>query len=173
MVSLVDVKMEGVKPQGEYQELGIGKYLIRIEDTEKKAVKDRFDEQGAPLPGNGKNFYLQIAQRVYGGERDGHVEFERLNLWNDNETAVNIAKSTLKSIQLALGVESADSSDFHNKWAVLEIKKNARGNLTKHYEKAPDSIIPKDVPAATPAQQPASVAAAAAPSAVPSWATKK
>lgn len=149
----LDINMEGVKPQGEYQELPVGQYLVRIEETEKKATKDRFDESGAPSPDNGKNFYLQVSLKVYGGPNEGHVEFDRLNLWNSNQIAVNIAKSQLKSIFLATGVESSDSTALHGRWMILEVKENRNKQLGKHYSPAPASMIPTDVPAIT-AQQP-------------------
>lgn len=156
----LDINMDGVKPQGEYQELPAGTYLVRIEETEKKPTKDRFDEHGNPAPSNGKNFYLQVSLKVYGGPNDGHVEFDRLNLWNDNSIAVNMAKSQLKSIFLATGVESNDSVMLHGKWMVMEVKEQRNKQLGKHYSQAPANIIPTDVPGVTATQQPVQTAQA-------------
>lgn len=119
MTDLSDISMEGVKPQSESSDLPVGNYLIRIEDTEKKETKEKFGEDGQKLP---PNHYLQIAAKVYSAEAEGHVEFIRLNLWNTNEQAVNIAKSEFKSIQDATGVASANSDDYHGKWLHLEVK---------------------------------------------------
>lgn len=186
----LDVDMTGVKPAGEYQELPIGKYLVRVDETEKKGTKDRFDESGAPSPDNGKNFYLQIALSVHGGPNDGHIEFDRLNLWNSNSIAVNMAKAQLKSIFLATGVETSDSTALHGRWMVMEVKAQRNGQLGKYYEAAPASMIPKEAVGYTaeqleamkkPSHATAGVAqqasapapAAAADSALPSWAQKK
>lgn len=184
MTDLSDVNMEGVRPMSDIQELPVGQYLVRIEDTEKKETKERFDEQGNKLA---PNHYLQISLKVYGGTNDGQVEFSRLNLWNTNETAVNMAKAELKSIQNATGVASASSIDMHGKWMVLEVKAGIKDptKLYKHYHKADESFIEpfKDVPAvaikskAPPfvASNPKAASVAASPagsSDVPAWARK-
>ncbi len=182
MTDLSDISMEGVQPQGEMQELPLGTYLVRIENTEKKGTKDKFDENGNPHPDNGKNFYLLISQKVYGGPNDGQIEFARLNLWNSNATAVNIAKSELKSIQEATGVASPKSEDFHGKWMILEIKAGVQDpkKRFKHYSAAPASLVEqyKDAPPVASVEpavhaQVAAQNTAAAASAVPSWAQKK
>ncbi len=134
MTDLSDINMDGVKPSGEPQGLPQGTYLVRIEDTEKKTTKDKFYEDGKPHEENGRNFYLQMLLKVYGGPNDGHGEFIRLNLWNSNPTAVNMAKSELKAIQEATGVASTNSNDFHNKWMVLEITPGIK-DKTKLYNK--------------------------------------
>lgn len=179
-MATLDFNMEGVKPSGEYQELPAGEYLVRIEGTEKKPTKDKFHPDGTPSEDNGKNFYLNIALKVGSGPSEGHVEFERLNLWNSNAIAVNIAKSTLKSIQDATGVYTNNSDDFHGKFMIMRIKANSKGVLGKHYEKVPAdmAIVAKDAPGTTTFDKPvlqASTAAttpAAAAGAKPSWAVK-
>jgi hypothetical protein len=200
MTDLSDVNMEGVKPMSEIQDLGVGQYLVRIEDTDKKETKDKYSENGEKLP---PNHYLQIALKVYGGPDEGRVEFVRLNLWNSNPTAVNMAKSELKSIQDAIGVVTANSDHMHGKWLVLEIKAGTKDatKLYKHYQAAPEGMVKEfahiqPVPAKAPSpaatvssakaatnslyadpKPPASAAAAApaagSPSALPAWAQKK
>lgn len=176
-MATLDFNMEGVKPAGEFTELQEGEYLVRVEGTEKKGTKDKFYEDGRPHEDNGKNFYLQIGLKVGSGPDEGHVEFERLNLWNTNSIAVNIAKSTLKSIQDATGVYSNDSDHFHGKFMIMRIKKNSKGSLGKHYEKVPEDmqIAQKEVQPAgytsfaePKVLQPATAAPAAG--AKPSWA---
>lgn len=130
MTDLSDINMEGVKPLGDSQELPAGQFLVRIEDTDRKQVnKEVFAEDGTKLT---PNHYLQIDLKVYGGPNDGQVEFCRLNLWNHNQTAVNMAKSELKSIQEATGVVSTNSQHFHGKWMILEKKPKT---------KKPDELI--------------------------------
>lgn len=200
MTDLSDVNMEGVKPMSSAQELGIGQYLVRIEDTNKKETKEKYDEDGQKLP---PNHYLQIDLRVYGGPNDGQVEFVRLNLWNTNPTAVNMAKSERKSIEDAISVISTNSNDWHGKWMILEIVAGSKdpSKLYKNYSAAPQELIaqfaanvppvpakPASAPAAQPAQAttsapstglenaprpPAAAAPAAAPGGLPAWAQKK
>lgn len=175
-MATLDFNMEGVKPAGEFQELGEGEYLVRIEGTEKKPTKDKFYEDGRPHEDNGKNFYLNIALKVGSGPDEGHIEFERLNLWNTNSIAVNIAKSTMLSIQNAIGVHTNNSDDWHGKFMMMRIKKNSKGVLGKHYEKVPDhvQIVQKDLsPAGVTSFEEKKVlqpAAAPAQAAKPSWA---
>lgn len=169
-MALIDVDMTGVKASGEYQELGIGQYLVCIRDTDKKATKEKFDANGAPDAGNGKNFYLQMSLQIEDGPDRDRIEFVRLNLWNLNPTAVNIAKAELKAIQEATGIYSADSTHFHGKYMLLNVKLDSKGNLKRHYEKAPASMIAHLPQAGTytpPQQQPATHAPAAAPHAAP------
>jgi hypothetical protein len=176
-MATLDFNMEGVKPAGEYSELGEGEYLVRIEGTEKKGSKDKFYENGTPHEDNGKNFYLNIGLKVGSGPNEGHIEFERLNLWNTNSIAVNIAKSTMLSIQNAIGVHTNNSDDWHGKFMMMRIKKNSKGALGKSYYAVPADmqIVQKDLsPAGTTSfaepkvLQPAASAPAAA--AKPSWA---
>lgn len=178
MTDLSDVNMEGVKPMGDSQELPIGQYLVRLEDNEKKETKEKYDEEGNKMP---PNHYLQLAAKVYGGPNDGQVEFIRLNLWNTNPTAVNMAKSELKSIQDATNTHPKPDANnimrfiadwFHGKWMTLEVKPNKKDPEKTHrvYTPAPDTIVaafahvppvPAKAPAAaTPAPQ-ATVAAPA------------
>lgn len=188
MTDLSDVNMDNVKPMGEIQELPVGQYLVRVEDTEKKAAKEKFDaETSEKLP---QGHYLQMSLKVYGGPNDGQTEFVRLNLWNSNPTAVTMAKSELKSIQEATGVVSSNSDHFHGKWMVLEIKTGVKDpkKLYKKYSEAPAAWLTAfahipPVPAKAPSMAasqptPETARAAGAPPAVaaadalPSWAKK-
>ena len=182
----------------ENQELPLGQYLVRIEDTAKKETKEKFDPEGNRLPAN---HYLQVALKVYGGPNDGQVEFVRLNLWNDSPYAVSMAKSERKSIEDVIGVVSTNSDHWHSKWLVLEVRagktEKSKDKLYKHYHPAPEGMVkeyahippvPAKAPsvAARPAAQPAAslagaprppATAAAAPAsaadALPEWARKK
>lgn len=178
-MATLDFNMEGVKPAGEYSELPAGEYLVRIEGTEKKPTKDKFYEDGRPHEDNGKNHYLNIGLKVGSGPNEGHVEFERLNLWNTNSIAVNIAKSTLKSIQDATGIHTNDSDDLHGKFMIMRIKANSKGTLVKHYEKVPADMAVVAAQAAGYASteapkvlQAAAAKPAAASGSLPSWAVK-
>lgn len=171
MNDLADINLQGVKPEGEFKDLEIGKYLIRIEDVTKKAAKDKVDENGAPHPDNGKNFMLAMKYKVYGGPDNGHEETEHLNLWHTNEQTVSIAKARLVAIQHATSVFSASSQDFVNKWLIMEVYLNRNNRKAKKFEAAPPSMIPGDVAPAVPSSAYAGAPAAApAPAPAPSHA---
>ena len=138
----LDFNLADVQPEGESQRLTVGKYLVRFEHTEKKAVKEKFLDDGQPDPGNGKNFFLLIEQKVFGGDHDGHIENSRLNIWNINETAVRMGRARLKSIFLAVGVADAtNTAILHGKWAIMEAYEKTKRDGTKEidfkYEAAP------------------------------------
>ena len=79
-MALLDINMEGVTAQTERRELKDGQYVARIINTEKKLSKDKYLEDGTPAPGNGKNYFLEFNFKIYGGEFNGHIENEYLNL---------------------------------------------------------------------------------------------
>lgn len=79
-------------------------YTAEIVKSEMKDTKDK----------TGK--YLALSFRVLEGEFKGRLVFVNLNLVNQNETAVRIARSDLKAICKAVGItdELEDSVDLHN-----------------------------------------------------------
>lgn len=92
-----------------------GKYTAIIVETDMKSTKD----------GNGQFLYIKfvITQGQY---RDTEFE-ERLNLVNNNQTAVKIAYESLARLAKALGYDKlpADSKDLHNKPVTLVLKTEA------------------------------------------------
>ena len=59
--------------------------------------------------------YLQLQLQVIEGDYSGRSVFDRLNLDNPNQTAVDIAQRTLSSICRATGVMTpTDSSQLHD-----------------------------------------------------------
>ena len=64
--------------------------------------------------GDGK--YLEFEQRILSGEYQNRTLFDRLNLVNRNDQAVQIARGTLSAICRAVGVMTPhDSSELHNR----------------------------------------------------------
>ena len=64
--------------------------------------------------GDGK--FLELQLQVINGQFQNRVLFDRLNLWNPSDKAVQIAQGTLSSICRAVGVLTPnDSADLHNK----------------------------------------------------------
>lgn len=67
--------------------------------------------------------YLQMTMEVIEGEHAGRKAFERLNLNNPNQQAVEIAQRTLSSICRAVGVMTPrTSNDLHDKPFMVKIK---------------------------------------------------
>jgi hypothetical protein len=75
---------------------------------------------------NSKNTgqYLQLRMDVIDGKYKGRVLFDRLNLWNQNPVAVEIAMKALKAIEVALGYTNGvnDSAELHNKPLTAKVK---------------------------------------------------
>ena len=109
MAFLGNIDLNDVKPADNFEPLPAGKYTCVISSSEMKATK----------AGTGE--YLQLTLTVIDGEYEHRKLFDRLNLNNPNQTAVDIAKRTLASIGHAVGVwPPQDSSELHD--IPLEVK---------------------------------------------------
>ena len=99
-----------VEPQS-FETLPAGDYEVAIVGSIVQANK----------AGTGK--YLSLEMQVVSGQHKGRKLFDRLNLWNPNDKAVEIAKGTLSAICRAVGVLTPnDSADLHNKPLVASVK---------------------------------------------------
>lgn len=131
--------------------------------------------------------YLETEYTIQSGEYHGRKLFDRMNLQNANQTAVQIAYETLSAICHAVGViQVADSSQLHGRPLMVRVSLRAAGkgsdgndydatNEVKGY-KAVDAAAAA-APSYTPAIPPAAPAAPAwqppgppaAPAAAPAW----
>ena len=108
-----------VDPNEGFAPIPAGEYPAIITESEMKATKD------------GQGQYLQLKLQILDGQYQNRTLFDRLNLVNKNEMAVQIARGTLSSICRAVNVMTPnDSSELHNKPLVIvvKIKKDADGN---------------------------------------------
>ena len=108
-----------VEPNEAFSALPAGEYDVIIMGSEMKSTK----------LGNGK--YLELQLQVLGGTYQNRRLFDRLNLVNQSDVAVQIAKGTLSSICRAVGVlEPNDSSELHTKplTAIVKVRKDLEGN---------------------------------------------
>jgi hypothetical protein len=136
-----------VEPQESFEPIPAGWYKVMITDSEMKDTKN----------GNGR--YLQLRLDVIEGEHENRVLFERLNLENPNQTAVDIAQRTLSAICRAVGVmQPEDSSDLHDRplMAKVSVRPASGGyeanNDIKAYSAVEDgSSTPKAETASKPA----------------------
>ena len=95
---------EEVQPQDSFDPIPAGWYTCMITESEMRPTK------------TGTGEYLQLRLDVIEGEHQGRVVFDRLNLVNDSQTAVEIAQRQLSAICRAVGVmQPNDSGDLHDK----------------------------------------------------------
>lgn len=100
-----------VDPSSGFPVVPAGKYLAQIVHSEMKDTKDR----------TGK--YLQFEIEIIDGPEKGHKIFDRLNLYNSNDTAVQIAQRTLSAVCHATGVMSvSDSEQLHARRMIIEVR---------------------------------------------------
>ena len=134
-----------IDPLKPHDVLPAGRYAVQIVDSEIRVTKD------------GMGQYLWLELDVLEGEYAGRKLFDRLNLINNNPTAVEIAQRTLSSICHAVGrMQVADSKDLHLIPMVADVKVKPPQN--GYGESNTLRYLPL-------AQQPAATAAPAGPAA--------
>ena len=98
------------EPSTSFDPLPAGWYEAFISNSEMKPTKS----------GSGK--YLQLELEVMGPSHPGRKVWDRLNLVNPNDQAVQIALATLSSICRAVGVLTpSDSAELHNKPLMIKL----------------------------------------------------
>lgn len=110
---------EEVEPNEGFSPLPAGDYQVIITESQMKKTKD------------GQGQYLELKMQILNGQYQNRVIFDRLNLVNKSDVAVQIAKGSLSSICRSVNVLTPnDSSELHNKplTASLKIRKDADGN---------------------------------------------
>ena len=97
--------------RNDYSPLPTGVYSMQIIDSAWKETKS----------GSGK--YIKLEFEILDGEQTGRKYWENLNLVNPNETAVKIARGTLKEICESVGIFSAleDTEDLHFKPLLADV----------------------------------------------------
>lgn len=138
-----------VDPNTAYDPIPAGWYTAMITESEMKPTK------------NGQGQYLQLSFQIIDGEHNGRILWDRLNLVNNSQPAVEISQRTLSAICHAVNeLNVADSAQLHNKPMQVKVKvKPADGqyeasNEITGYKPSGQSSAP--APAATPAQPAAS-----------------
>jgi len=117
MTDLSGFNAEEVEPQGSFEPIPAGWYTAMITSSEMKPTK------------NGSGEYLQLRIDVIEGEHENRVLFDRLNLNNPNQTAVEIAQRQLSAICRAVGVmQPQDSADLHDKPLRVKVSIRPAGN---------------------------------------------
>lgn len=162
MVNLNDIPLDNIDPNQSFDPLNPGKYAMRVTATEKKPTKA------------GDGAYLQVELEIdenHHPEHKGRKVWDRLNIWNQNTTASEIAQKQLKALCLACGLSSVtDSSELHGHTVQVKLKvrpANAGYDATNEVS----SYEPLGGAAPTPAAAAPRQAPAAA-SKQPAWARK-
>jgi hypothetical protein len=156
----LDFNPAGYQPRTEMGAVPAGKYLCRIDDTERKSTK------------NGDAQYLQITHTITEGEYKGRKIFDRLNLWTAQggqwvrrtDTAGTIAGEAMADLLLALGMGPIrNHEDLRGKPLVVKVKvrkseEHGDSNEVQKYYPAAEWTAPAGAPVAPPAQQTGPVA---------------
>lgn len=133
-----------------------GKYKVQVTDSDMKPTK------------NGDGQYLWLEMEILDGEYQGRKLWDRLNLVNPNQQAVEIAQRSLSALCHATGkLHVSDSADLHFIPVIATVKvRPAKGdydasNEIRGYESA-GNVTPM-APRQQSAAPPTATANAAAP----------
>ena len=113
-----------VDPTDQFEALPAGDYPVIIVDSEMKPTRDN------------RGQYLQLTLEVIDGPYKGRKMWDRLNLNNPNQQAVEIAQRQLSQICHAVGVlQVNDSLELHDKPLVARVKvRPASGQFSESNE---------------------------------------
>ena len=143
MATLRGFDANQVEPASDFDPVPAGKYLAVITESEVKVNKAQ----------NGS--YLQLTFQIIEGEFKNRFLWARLNLDNQNATAVKIARAELSAICRAVGVMAPnDSVELHDLPLLITVKCKKRpdtGEVTneiKGYAKK-EGVTGKPLQAAT------------------------
>lgn len=120
MADLSGFDANQVEPNSGYDPVPAGKYLAVVTTSEMKETK----------AGTGK--YLELRLQILEGEYAGRIVWSRLNLFNPNATAVQIAQADLSAICRAVEVlQPNDSVDLHNLPLVIDVRVKKRPDTSE------------------------------------------
>jgi hypothetical protein len=129
MANLAGFDANKVDPNKPLEHLPAGDYPVIIVKSEMKPTS------------NGDGQYLELEMQVVRGPHQNRKLYDRLNLINKSEKAVQIARGTLSAICRAVGVLTPnDSTELHYKELVAAVKvkmyEGNPGNEVKGYKSA-------------------------------------
>ena len=114
MVAL-NFNASAVQPNQALEAIPSGQYPVMITASQEKPTK----------AGNGS--YIELEMTVQGGQYNGRKVFDRLNIRNQNQTAVDIAYSTLSAICHVTGrMNIQDTQQLHGVPFVAVVTKKER-----------------------------------------------
>lgn len=108
----------GVKPNAALEAIPTGQYPVIIVRSEEKPTRA------------GTGAYIEFEMQVQGGEYAGRKLFDRLNIKNSNQTAVDIAYATLSAICHVTGRMSISQTEqLHGIPFIAVVQKKVRDDL--------------------------------------------
>jgi hypothetical protein len=110
--------------QGSFDPMPAGWYAMHIIDSQVRKTRD------------GQGQFLELTWEIleqYHPDLKGRRAWDRLNLWNNNQKAVDIANGTLSQICRSIGQleQWSDTNVLHNRPAAVKLKVRA---ATEQYE---------------------------------------
>lgn len=149
-----------VEPSSPMEAVPAGSYPCRIVDTEIKETK----------AGTGK--YLMLTMDILDPNYKGRKLFDRLNLWNPNQQAVDIANKTLSAICHAVGImQPRNHEEFRGKALNVKVAVDNDPQYGARNEVKGYSAIEGASPMATQGQPDGQAASPAGP-ATPPWGSR-
>lgn len=110
-MSTLNFDANTVEPATGFDPIPAGKYPAVIVESNMKPTK------------NGNGQYLELTFEIIDGDFKGRKVWARLNLENQNSTAVQIARSELSAICRAVGVmQPQDSIELHNLPLIITVR---------------------------------------------------
>lgn len=132
MVDLSDVDASDAGEMMSFEVMEPHRARMYIEEADKKPTK------------SGDGSYLGLKIKIEGGVHAGRTLYVNLNLWNKNETAVTIAKSEWKAIQLATvghaNVKNSEEIRFKPFEGEIDVRKNKKSEKMENYIKKYEAI---------------------------------
>jgi hypothetical protein len=115
MANLDGFDANQVDPAPDFEPIPDGKYVAAIIESEEKPTKA------------GTGYYLELIFQILEGVFKGRLLWDRLNLKNPNNQAVQIAQAELSAICHAVGVmRPNESCELHNLPLVIHVKRKKR-----------------------------------------------
>lgn len=114
----INFNAAGVKPNATLEAIPTGHYPVMITNTTEKPTKKN---DGA---------FIEVEMQIQGGEFAGRKVFDRLNIKNNNQTAVDIAYATLSAICHVTGrFQIQDTAQLHGVPFIVVVQKKVREDL--------------------------------------------
>jgi len=111
------------EPTGTFEPLPDGEYKAIITESGFEETKAKDGE------------FLKLTLQIVEGKHEGRKLFDRLNLKNKSEQAVQIARGTLSAICRAVGkMTPKDSSELHNIPLTIKVAVDGEYNRIKSYK---------------------------------------
>ena len=111
-MALINYPVDEQAVEESFDVIPAGEYIAIIENSDYTPNK------------KGSGQYLKLTYQIIDGPLKGRKLFENLNIENANNQAQEIARKSLNSIALAVGIKTVirDSTELHNKPLKIDVK---------------------------------------------------